>query len=175
MIWWMGDVSKYTSKLSWLWLWFCFDLLISLLDETTTPVCGETIQINSEVIFGVDTSGSYDYLEMLNNKAVYKHETRDLYLFYAGWWKVDTSAIYNSNDNSAIGFIRSEVDVACPEMVNPGNWMYYDDNMDHSTISVTWGTWNIILKHIKHMISFRLNNFASTCTISPSDLMKIWC
>ena len=51
--------------------------------------------------------------------------------------KLILGAIYNSNDNSAIGFIRSEVDVACPEMVNPGNWMYYDDNMDHSTISVT--------------------------------------
>ena len=76
---------------------------------------------------------------MLNNKTAYKHETRDLYLFYAGWWKVDSSAIYNSSDNNARGFIRSEVDVASPELVNPGNWRYYDDNMNHSTISVTQG------------------------------------
>ena len=76
---------------------------------------------------------------MLNNKTAYKHETSDLFLFYAGWWKVDNSAIYNSSDNSERGFIRSEVDVASPDLVNPGNWRYYDDNLDHSTISVTQG------------------------------------
>jgi hypothetical protein len=62
-----------------------------------------------------------------------------LYIYYAGWWKVDSSAIYNSSDNNARGFIRSEVDVASPKMGNHGNWRYYDDNMDHSTISVTGG------------------------------------
>ena len=98
------------------------------------------IQINSLGVLGVDTSGHYAYLEMLNNKPAYKHETRDLYLFYAGWWKVDTSAIYNSPDKAnARGFIRSEMDVACPELVNPGNWKYYEANMDHSTISVKHG------------------------------------
>ena len=85
---------------------------------------------------------------MLNNKPAYKHETRDLYLFYAGWWKVDTSDIYNSPGKAnARGFIRSEVDVASPELVNPGNWRYYDDNMDHSTISVTHGKVEIVSHH----------------------------
>ena len=100
----------------------------------------EKIQINSDLVLGVDTSGHYAYLEMLNNKPAYKHETRDLYLFYAGWWKVDTSAIYNSPDKAnARGFIRSEMDVACPELVNPVNWKYYEANMDHSTILVKNG------------------------------------
>ena len=76
---------------------------------------------------------------MRNNKPAYKHETNDLYLFYAGWWKVDTSAIYSSLDTNARGFIRSEVDVARPDLVNPGNWRYYQDDLDHSTISVTDG------------------------------------
>ena len=76
---------------------------------------------------------------MRNNKPAYKHETNanDLYLFYAGFWKVDTSVQYNSMNNNARGFIRSEEDVARPELVNPGNWRYYEDNLDHSTISVT--------------------------------------
>ena len=95
------------------------------------------IQINSELVLGVDVSGRYEYLEMRNNKPAYKHETNDLYLFYAGWWKVDTSAIYSTLDTNARGFIRSEVDVARPELVNPGSWRYYEDNLDHSTISVT--------------------------------------
>ena len=76
---------------------------------------------------------------MHNNKPAYKHETNDLYLFYAGWWKVDTSVQYNSLDNNARGFIRSEVDVARPELVNPGNWRYYEDNLDHSSLSVLPG------------------------------------
>ena len=58
---------------------------------------------------------------MRNNKPAYKHETYNLYLFYAGWWKVDTSAIYSSLDTNARGFIRSELDVARPELVNPGD------------------------------------------------------
>ena len=65
--------------------------------------------------------------------------TKDYYLFYAGWWKVDTGAIYNSFDTNARGFIRSEMDVAQPDLVNPGNWRYYYDHMDHSTISVLHG------------------------------------
>ena len=77
---------------------------------------------------------------MRNNKPAYKHMTKDYYLFYAGWWKVDTGAIYNSFDTNARGFIRSEMDVAQPDLVNPGNWRYYYDHMDHSTISVTTTT-----------------------------------
>jgi hypothetical protein len=76
---------------------------------------------------------------MRNNKPAYKHVTYNLYLFYAGWWKVDTSAVYSSLDTNARGFIRSELDVARPELVNPRNWRYYEDQLDHSTISVTRG------------------------------------
>ena len=97
------------------------------------------IQINSEVVLGVDISGRYDYLEMLNNKTAYKHETKDLFIFYAGWWKVDTGTIYKNSASSAVGFIRSGEDVATPDLVSPGNWRYYEESMDHSTISVTQG------------------------------------
>ena len=108
----------------------------------------EKIQINSVLTLGYDTSGRYDYLEMLNNKPAYKHETRDFYLFYAGWWKVDVSEWYNSPDKAAVtGLIRSEEDVACPELVDPGYWKYYDDSMVHSTISVTHGNSGTVSHH----------------------------
>ena len=47
----------------------------------------------------------------LNGKPVWKN-VEDLYLFYAGHWKIETQANYGSN--TAIGFLKAEVDSACP-------------------------------------------------------------
>ena len=103
-------------------------------------MCTEKIQISSEVTLGIHTSGFYTFLEMINDKPAYKHEAADLYLFYAGWWKVDTGELFQGDDRAAtVGFIRSEEDVACPDNVEPGHWKYYENTLLHEAISVTQG------------------------------------
>jgi hypothetical protein len=97
------------------------------------------LQIKAQPVLGVDVSGPYTYHETYDNRPVYKHKTEDLYLWYHGWWKVDTGDWYNSDKAEPVGYIRSEVDVGCPELVDTGYWKYYDDNMAHTGITVTHG------------------------------------
>ena len=90
---------------------------------------------------------------MVNDKPAYKHEAADLYLFYAGWWKVDTSELFHNGDKAAaVGFIRSELDVTIPEF--SGYWKYYGQNIVHTTISVSQGesfvgTGNIMVRILR--------------------------
>ena len=89
-------------------------------------VCGETI--------GFDVSGIFHYQEMLNGKPVYKHENKDYMLFYATWWKIDVSSLLGDED--AIGFVRTNLNIGCPEDVGAENWLYYEDHLAHSDITV---------------------------------------
>ena len=99
------------------------------------PAC---VQLRSDPILGISTSGYYVYQEMVNDKPAYKHEAAELYLFYAGWWKVDTSELFHTGDKAAaVAFIRSELDVTVPEF--SGYWKYYGQNIAHTTISVSQG------------------------------------
>ena len=94
------------------------------------------------ISLGEDVSGLYQYQEMLNNKQAYKHQAKDFYLFYSGWWKVDTGILYNSEDKErkkARGYILTDEDAACPEQVSPGSWIYYRDYLDHEDIAVSQG------------------------------------
>jgi hypothetical protein len=91
----------------------------------------------SDVVLSKDVSGTYYYHEMVNDKPAYKHQFKDFYLFFAGWWKFEVPANYKSA--SASGFIKTNMDTGCPEEVGDGNWIYYESNLDHSNIKVTEG------------------------------------
>ena len=100
------------------------------------------LQIHAQPVLGVDVSGLYFYQETYEHRPVYKHQTQDLYLWYEGWWKVDTGDWYRSDKAHPLGYIRSEVDVSCPELVDTGYWKYYEENMAHNGITVTHGKIN---------------------------------
>ena len=95
------------------------------------------ISVNSGVVIGQDVSGIYYYHEMVNNKPAYKNLYKDFYMFFAGWWKVETPANYGSA--SSVGFIKSNVNTGCPEEVGDGNWVYYEGHLQHQDIKVTEG------------------------------------
>ena len=79
------------------------------------------------------------YQELYNDRLMYKHETKEFYLFYANWWKVDVHPDLFSNPATAVGFIKSDIDVKCPETVDPGYWSYYDNSLQHNGITVKQG------------------------------------
>ena len=67
------------------------------------------------------------YVTRHNFRPVYKHESLDNYLFFAGWWKVDTEAVYTGDHTGAAGFIKAKhVNVPCPGMVG-SRWTDYSD------------------------------------------------
>ena len=106
------------------------------------PECVESVQIVCGLSLGKDVSGPYQYQKMVNNKQAYKHQSKEFYLFYSGWLKVDTSMLYNREDKDrkkARGYILTDEDAACPEQVLPGSWTYYQDYRDHEDISVSQG------------------------------------
>ena len=97
--------------------------------------CATSIRVVAETVLKEDISGTYYYLETVNNKPAFKHQYKDFYLFYAEWWKVEVPANYKSS--SAVGFIKAEENVGCPEEVEMGKWVYYESHLPHTEINVT--------------------------------------
>ena len=91
--------------------------------------------MTSSVVIGQDVSGTYYYHEMVNNKPAYKHQYKEFYLFYAGWWKFEVPSNYGSAGST--GFIKSDENIGCPEEVGAGQWLYYESHLQHSEIQVT--------------------------------------
>ena len=97
------------------------------------------VRVSAVTSLDTETAGIYTYHEEHLHKPTYKHVSKDLYLWWDGWWKVDNGDWYSSDKANPLGFIRSEEDVGCPELVGSGKWKYYDDDMPHSAITVEQG------------------------------------
>ena len=67
-----------------------------------------------------------------DNRPIYKHETEDFVLFWAGHWKFETVAVLNdppaSRRNSLGFFFAPGSTEQCPGMVAHGDWVDYYSN-----------------------------------------------
>ena len=109
--------------------------------------------IAAEVVLNSDVSGTYYYYEMVNGRPAYKHQYKDLYLFYAAWWKIE--ALSNFKSASAVGFINnqpSNENYGCPEEVEMGKLFYYESHLAHADIQITEGKALFILINVKENI-----------------------
>ena len=109
----------------------CIGFTIINFSECTKKlqIHADLVQIQGREVHEAVVSGQYDYHGVLNNRPSYKHQTEDLYLFYAGWWKVDAGHWYSNEDEdkkrSILGFIRSDDNTVCPELASPDSWKYH--------------------------------------------------
>ena len=97
-----------------------------------TGACASSLNIDASI----PEDGLYKSFGTLNGRPSYKHETKEFYIFYAGWWKLDTKHWYEApNPEHPVGFIKSNDNVPCPEQAKSWSSLVYDS----SSISVTQG------------------------------------
>ena len=107
----------------------CYLYLIPL--RITVLDCSEIIKLTAKPRNKKDFSGVYYFLEIKNGKPAYKHENKDFYLFFKGWWKVDSLDWYLTPKEKSSGFISSNDNAVCPDKVKAGSWKNLGEaNMD---------------------------------------------
>ena len=97
------------------------------------------IRINAGLVLDTEISGLYLYNETFDGRPSYKHESLALFLWYGGWWKVDTEDWYNQDKQNPIGFIKNTINVDCPEEAEIGSWHYYTNPTSDPSITVSEG------------------------------------
>ena len=101
--------------------------------------CSEIIKLTAKPRFKKNFSGVYYFLEIKNGKPAYKHENKDFYLFFKGWWKIDSLAWYSKPVGTSNGFISSNDNAVCPDKVKAGSWKYLGEAKRDEGISISQG------------------------------------